>query len=263
MKIYVDLVFILNFLFDLILLYVVATVLRRNVSLKRLVLGAFLGGCSIFILFIKVNSFELFLIKILISLIMSLATFGFKDRKYTANNLFYLYTASILLGGFLYFLNVQFSYKQDGLIFYHHGLSINFIVLLIFAPLILYTYMKQAKALKQVYHNHYEVDVYFRDGQIESFNGFLDTGNHLVDPYKKRPIILASEDLVKDHVNLENILYVPYDTVNDHGLLKCITIDKVYIVGVGIKRDVLVGISKDRIMHDGINLILHQNLMEG
>ena len=32
--------------------------------------------------------------------------------KYTINNLIYLYMTSIILGGFLYLLNVEFSYKH-------------------------------------------------------------------------------------------------------------------------------------------------------
>ena len=39
MKIYLDLLFFLNFGFDFILLLVVSIILRRNVSLTRVVLG--------------------------------------------------------------------------------------------------------------------------------------------------------------------------------------------------------------------------------
>ena len=40
MKIYVDLVLLLNFLFDLILLFGVGIILRRQTTLKKLILGA-------------------------------------------------------------------------------------------------------------------------------------------------------------------------------------------------------------------------------
>ena len=53
MKIYLDLLFFLNFGFDFILLLVVSIILRRNVSLTRIVLGGLIGGLSIFILFLK------------------------------------------------------------------------------------------------------------------------------------------------------------------------------------------------------------------
>lgn len=90
MKIYLDMIFMLNFCFDFILLLSVSIVLRRNISIKRLLLGSTLGGLSIFVLFMKINSFELFLIKFVISLLMLLVTFKYKDLKYTLRNLGFL-----------------------------------------------------------------------------------------------------------------------------------------------------------------------------
>jgi len=263
MKLYVDMIFLLNFGFDLILLISTSMILRRNVKFIRLLLGSLVGALSIFILFLKINSFELFIIKVLISLVMVLITFKFKDIRYTLKNLYYLYTISIVLGGFLYFLNVQFSYKQEGLVFYHNGLSINFIVLIVFSPIIIYTYSKQLLNLKNNYSNYYKVDIYLKDGTIKKFNAFLDTGNKLYDPYKKRPIIIVNEKDLKININSENTLLVPYDGVNSHGLLKCIVPDKVYIYGIGVKDNLLIGISKEKIDIDGVNCILHTKLLEG
>ena len=110
MKIYVDLVLLLNFGFDLILLFGVAIILRRQTNLFRLVLGGLLGSVTIFFMFIQVSSLLLFFIKIFISIGMVLVTFGYQNLKYTFKYLFYLYTSSILLGGFLYFLNLEFRF---------------------------------------------------------------------------------------------------------------------------------------------------------
>ena len=144
MKIYIDLVLLLNFGFDLLLLFSVAIILRRQTTLKKLLLSSTVGSITILSMFIELNSFLLFIIKIIISLLMVYITFGYKNIKYTLKNLFYLYTSSIILGGFLYFLNLQFSYKNKGLVFYFNGLSINVIVLIILSPTIIYLYTKQA-----------------------------------------------------------------------------------------------------------------------
>jgi stage II sporulation protein GA (sporulation sigma-E factor processing peptidase) len=263
MKLYLDLIFMINFMFDFILLLIVGIVLRRNTNIKRILLGSLIGGLSIFTLFFKITTFELFLLKILISVIMVLTAFGFKDIRYTLRNLFYLYTVSILLGGFLYYLNLEFSYKQDGLIFYHNGLSINWIVLLILSPIILYVYAKQAISLKNNYSNYYLVDIYFKDGTRKKLSAFLDTGNKLIDPYKKRPIILVNKNEVINLYNDKDLLLVPYETLNNQGLLKCIIPLKVYIIGVGMRHNVLLGISERKINIDGIDCILHTKLLEG
>ncbi len=256
MKIYVDLVFFLNFFFDLLLLFTVSIILKRNIKIRRLLLGAFVGAISIFTLFMKITTLTLFIIKIIISILMVLTTFKFKNIYYTLKNLLYLYTSSMILGGFLYFLNVQFSYKQEGLIFYHNGLSINFIFLIIFSPIIIYIYIRQAKELKNNYANYYKVDLYINKKKYK-LNGFVDTGNKLIDPYFHKPIIIVNKKIIDS----QNYLLVPVNTINKKSLLKCIKVDKIDIKGVGIKKDLLVGISD--VSLEGVDCILNYKLMEG
>lgn len=263
MTVYLDLVILLNFGFDLILLFCVAIILRRTTTLKRLLLASLIGSITIISMFVELNSFSLFLIKVLISIIMVLVTFGFRDIKYTLNNLFYLYTSSILLGGFLYFLNLQFSYKNEGLLFYYNGLSINVILLIILSPIIIYAYIKQAKNLKNNYSNYYNIDIYLKNNEIITATAFLDTGNKLEDPYKKRPIILLNNNKIKLDDDLQRLLLVPYESLNNHGLLKCIIPEKIFIEGIGFRENFLVGISNEEIKIDGVDCILSPKLMEG
>lgn len=255
MKIYLDAIFILNFCFDFILLLSVSIILRRNISIKRLLLGSFIGGLSIFILFIKINNLELFLLKFVISLIMLLITFKYKNLKYTLRNLGFLYMNSIILGGFLYFLNVQFSYKQEGLVFYHNGLSVNFIFLVIISPIIIYIYIRQAKSLKNTYSLYHKVDIYFNNKKYK-VNGFLDTGNKLKDPITNKPVIILKENIIK---NIKEYRMIPYTTITNSGLIKCIKCD-IDIEEVGLKENVLVGLVKNLKM-EGIDCILNTNLM--
>lgn len=259
MKLYLDVIFFLNFGFDFILLLSVSLLLRRNVKLRRIALGAFVGGSSIFALFIPFSSFTLFLFKFLISVIMLLVTFSYRNKKYFFRNLFYLYTASILLGGFLYFLNVQFSYGQEGLIFYHKGLSVNVIFLVLFSPIILYAYVKQGIHLKQTYSNYYKVKLYLGETMLEK-TAFLDTGNCLVDPYFGRPIILMNEKEWKDDTNS---ILVPIYTACETSMLKCIKLDKLEIIGHGEKKNVLLGLTKQPLVMEGIDVLLQKQLLEG
>lgn len=259
MKIYLDLVLLLNFTFDFLLLMSVSLLLRRNVKIVRILLGALLGSLSIFFLFIKITSLQLFLLKLIISILMVIIAFNYCDLKYTLRNLLYLYMASIVLGGFLYFLNIEFSYKNNGLVFYHNGLSINFVFLIIFSPIILYIYIRQGIKLKNNYSNYYQVDICL-NGKIIKCNGYLDTGNNLVDPIKKRPIILVNKNKIK--IN-KNYILVPYQSSSNHSVLKCIKVDYINIKKLGIKKNVLVGIMEDKINIDGIDCLLNNKLLEG
>ena len=164
MKIYLDLIWLINFLFDLILLFSVGIILRRNTSLKKIVLGALAGSLTIFVLFIEISSFTLFIIKIIISILMVLITFGYRDIRYIGRNLVYLYITSSVLGGSLYILNNQFSYQNVGLVFYHNKMSPSIIFLFIIAPLIIYIYTKKLKLLRTNYSKYYNISIYFKDG---------------------------------------------------------------------------------------------------
>lgn len=257
MKIYVDLVLILNFAFDFLLLLSVALILNRKININKIIIAAFIGSLSILFLFININSFILFLFKIIISILMLLAAFSYKNIRYFIKNLMFLYLSSIILGGFLYFLNITFSYKNNGIIFFHNGLSINFIFLIILSPLILYIYIKQSKSLKNNYNNYYKIEIFYKS-QIIKLNSFLDTGNKLINPYNKSPVILVDKKYFK---NINNVTYIPYNTINNEGLLKCIRVKKIYIEGVGERKNITIGLS-DNIRIDDVDCILNMRLLE-
>ena len=120
-------------------------------------------------------------------------------------------------------------------------------------------YIKEVRKLKNNYNNYYHVDIKFKDGEKLSLVGFLDTGNNLYDPYKKRPIILVSAKYQKE----DKFLLVPYYTASGEGLLKCIKPDIIYIEGIEYKSNILVGFSNSPKLIDGVDVILHKDLMKG
>ena len=260
MKLYLDLIFFMNFGFDFLLLLSVSYLLRRNAPIKRVLLGALLGGTSIFLLFLPMTSFILFMFKILISILMIIITFSYKNKKYFIQNLFYLYTSSIILGGFLYLLNVQFSYKQQGIIFFHNGLSVNMIFLIITSPIIIYVYVKQGMRLKTVYANTYTVKATIGKNSYH-WKAFMDTGNRLTDPYFQKPIVLVPQEKVICFENQEYIL-VPIHTIEENTILKCIRADTFEIQGECICKNVWIGLCNQPIQMEGIDCLLHPRLLE-
>lgn len=257
MKIYVDLIMILNFFIDFILLLAVSIILKRNVKITKIMLGAFFGGISILFLFFNINNLLLFLLKIFISVIMILISFGYKNLKYTFVNLGYLYMISIILGGFLYFLNLEFSYKHIGIIFFNDGLSVNFIFLLIISPIIIYIYIKQAKSLKYNYSNYYNVDIYINK-KLYKYTAYMDSGNVLVDKLTNKIVILI--DKRKLLFDIKEFRIIPYMGVNGLNMIKVIKADKVVFNNKEYK-NILLGLM-DKIDIDGVDIILNRKLLE-
>ncbi len=258
MKVYVDLVFFLNVYLDFLLLMTTAITLKRKVSIKRLLLGTCMGSTSIFFLFFSIHSLFLFLFKLLIAFLMVVLTFQYKDYKYTLNNLGYFYMISVILGGFLYYLNVEFSYSHVGLVFFSKKININGLFLLIISPIILYIYYKQSKNFKMMYNLIYDVEIDIGN-QKWYLKGFLDTGNKLVDPITNKPIVLIEKGILSEK-DL-NVYYVPFNGINEHKLLKCFKPTSICI-GKKKYKNILLGISDKKFHLEGVECLLNNKMME-
>ena len=256
MKIYIDMIFIINLLFDFILLLTSSIILKRNTKLIRIILGSLFGSLSLLILFVRLNSISLLLYKIIISIFMIIITFGFKNIKYFITNIYYLYLISIIMGGIIYFINNQFSYNC-GLVFFN-SYKYNILLGFILTVIGLFIYIRSIKKLKTNFNKYLNATIYFKEYKVE-VSAFLDTGNLLKDPYLFRPIILVNKNKIKEK---DDYLLVPYKSLNDNHLLKCIKAKKIYIDGVGYRNNFLIGLSNE-INIDGVDCILNEKLLEG
>ena len=254
MTLYLDLIFLINIWFDFLLLMTTSILLKRNVKFKRIILGSLVGGITIFILFIPFNNVTLFLFKLIVSFLMMIITFSFKNLKYTLTNLSYFYLTSIILGGGMYLLSDSLSYSSNGLLLYNNH-EFNYLVLLILSPIIILFYLKQMQKLKENYSNYHKVEIVY-NRKIYHLNGYLDTGNNLYDPYKKRGIILVNLNL---DYKPEKVIYTPFESLNNKGLVKCLKPDKIYVDQKEFT-DYLIGLSNDKFQIEGIDCILHSKM---
>ena len=258
MKVYLDLVFFINFMFDLLLLMTVSIECKVFSKKRRLLISSFLGSLSTFLLFLPLNNFSLFLFKVVISIIMIFLGFKITSKELFFSLLKSLYGNSIILGGLIYFLNNQFSYKQKGFIFIHDGTSLNLIIILISSPVIFYLYHKMIVNEKKKRELLHSVSIKCKKGSINTL-GFLDTGNNIKDPYKKRGVILINSSEI--NLNIEESILVPFKTVDSNNLLKCIEIEELRIDDNLITKKYLLGVSPKKIEIKGASCIL-PNMIE-
>ena len=248
MTIYLDLLFLLNFIYDLLLLLTVSVTLKRNTKFKRILLGSIFGAISTFIIVIPINKYLLLILKILSSVIMLIITYSFKNIKYFFNNLLYLYMTSVILAGFLYFLKLEFN-------------NLSYLISLSIAPLILYLYIKEQKKLKEIVNYYKKVIVTFKNNKTLSLNGFIDSGNKLKDPITGKYIILVNKKTLKGIYNIRSPMYVPIKTINKRSLLPCISIKNIMIDNKTYN-NYLLGISDTFNGFDNINCLLNYHLLE-
>lgn len=246
MRIYIDLFFLFNIIMDIIIITSVSILLKRNTTYKRILISSLLGGLSSLMLFTSINRLLLELITIILMVIIA---FKYKNIRYFLTNILYTYILSILLGGLIYLFNSKVTLN----------IYLNYLVIIILSIEVMTLYIKENKKIKNTYNNYYKVDIYFKDKEKISLTGFLDTGNNLYDPYKKRPIILVDKKYQKE----DKFILVPYHTINGEGLLKCIKPEKVYIEKIGYKTNLLVAFSSSPSTINGVEVLLHKDLMKG
>lgn len=254
MKIYLDLVFIINFFFDFIILYGTKIVLKETTKLIKIILGSLIGTVSIILLFISLNNLSLFLIKLFISILMIIITFG---KRNLLKNIIYFYLISIILGGSIYLLDNTYIYNNKGLVFINNGLSINIVLIILISPIIIYFYIKEQKTYKNNYSNIYITEIIIK-GKVYRLKSMLDTGNKLKDPYTNKNILLINNNI---KLNIDKFIYVPYIALNTKGIIKCIKPDKV-IVNNKIINKCLIGLSKDNFNLENIDCILPNDIKE-
>ena len=197
-------------------------------------------------LFTSINRLLLELITIILMITIA---FKYKNIRYFLTNMLNTYILSILLGGLIYLFNSKVTLN----------IYLNYLVIIILSIEVMTLYIKENKKIKNTYNNYYKVDIYFKDKEKISLIGFLDTGNNLYDPYKKRPIILVDKKYQKE----DKFILVPYHTINGEGLLKCIKPEKVYIEKIGYKNNLLVAFSSSPSTINGVEVLLHKDLMKG
>lgn len=240
MKVYLDVIFIINFIFDFISILGTSIILKRNAKSFRMVLGAILGEITMLTIFIRFNMVELIIFKIIISLLINYIIFGFHDIRYFSTNLYYFYLFELILGGLLYMTRCK-----------------NIFIEIVIGIIFIYIFIKNIKRLKNN-HNKYisiKLDI---NNITYSLNAFLDTGNKLRDPYLNNPIII----LDNNRFNLNGNILVPYNTCNQSGILRCIKGSNLYVDNKRINKKFLIGLSNN-INLDGVDCIFNEELMEG
>lgn len=248
MIIYIDLLILVNFLFDLLLLLTINIALKRYSKIYRLLLASLFGEITLISLFIPISSGLFTILKLIMGIIMVIIAFGYKNIKYTIYNGIYLYMTSVILGGFVYYLNIEFK-------------NMNYIIILLIAPIILYIFIKSIKALKEIKNYYYKVKIVLNDNQELSIAGFLDTGNKLIDPITNKPIILLNKKKIKGNINIRSPMYVPYNSLNHHGLIECIK-PKYIIVNDKKLVNYLIGLSEESFKLNGIDCLLNYKILE-
>ena len=250
--VYVEILVLIELFMNYVIIIATGILLNRITKFKKTFLASVIGSFSLIFLYIPINQHIINILTIIFAFFMSIIAYGYKNILYTLKNIIYMYFISIFLAGSIYLINTSLIPNVD-------NYYLNAILLLIISPIITYLYIKSLSKIKTINNNYYKVDIYLKDKPKITLIAYLDTGNKLIDPYTFKPIILVSNRIIT--YNPKKFIIVPYNTIDNSGILKCFKPEKIYIDKVGYRHKLLIGLVNN-IGIEGADCILNQKLIE-
>ncbi|CDQ40202.1 MULTISPECIES: sigma-E processing peptidase SpoIIGA [Virgibacillus] len=206
MTIYLDAVWALNFLIDLMLIMLTQALARDSTRKRRLISGGFVASLLVPISIYFPDSFLTTVIgKLLFSCLIIYTAFGFKNFYRWSKLVFIFYFVTFAIGGGLigiHFLFQQpFNIDNNGFLTFHSGFGdpVSWMFVFIGFPIVwLFTKSRMDKhAVEKIrYDQLYPVSIVL-NGNSFSTTGYIDSGNQLTDPITKKPVILCDEPFLK------------------------------------------------------------------
>lgn len=217
LSVYVDVAFLVNFLFDAEIIFLTLTVTSKKINFLRIVLSAFLGGLYGVLVFFP---YFRILSKPPISFLILLVIIYTALKPSSVRELFESYIVflviAFLLGGAMSFLNV--------------GIILG--LLLIF-PL----YLAIINIRKKIFKKTADVIIRYKGREIEK-KGIYDSGNKVF--YFGKPVIFGSKKLLfeilgdncfneEPQIPPEDLCIVAYSSIGKSGTIKGIRLDKAVV----------------------------------
>lgn len=295
MTIYLDVIWLLNFFFDTLLLLLTAIILKRKVKKWRLFLGALIGSSIVLLYFTPFQSMASHPItKFLYSIFIVYTAFGFQKFRFFFKNLFTFYFITFMIGGGMfglyYFFQTDLTSTMLAMQSTGFGDPVSWITVLVGFPIVWYfsKHNLEEIEMKKIHYEqlvHVEIQI---GNDVIPIKGLIDSGNQLYDPITKTPVMILDlqtaesyipESVIQYSQNIEQFEYenldpnwahrirvIPYRAVGqDHQFLLAIRPDRVMIYTSDeeiIVKKVLIGLNRTPLSSEGdYGCIIHPKML--
>ncbi|MEK3887053.1 sigma-E processing peptidase SpoIIGA [Bacillus sp. FSL K6-3431] len=212
MVVYLDVIWLLNFLVDSLLIWMTAIFLKRNIHPVRIFAGGLIGSLLIILSVTPWSTFANHPIsKIGISICMIIIAFGFKRVNYFFSGLMTLYFSTFLMGGILigvhYFVNFDNEIQSTVLLQSIQGFGdpISWVFVIFGFPAAWHFSQRSMNRItisNLVYDVLVDVVVVINDIEFQ-IKGLVDSGNSLYDPISKVPVMIVQSTAVEGQLPKE------------------------------------------------------------
>lgn len=244
---------------------------RVQLTIYRLLLGTIIATLLVPILiYFPQSFFNSFLGKALYSIFIIICTFGYRGVQQSLKQLFLFYFISFTVGGGLFGLHylvqdITGSQTTNFLLNVRniYGDQVSLLLIIIGFPIVwLFTKNRMDRHVKDKikYDQMYKCVLSFNN-QLHQTIGYIDSGNHLVDPLSNRPVVVSDEPFIRKFFNEEDWMMLRNAIVNnDISTIPSVVKSRISIVpfqGVGGSNDFLYTIRPDK-----LTIFYEENIIE-
>ena len=289
--VYVDVLVLTNFIVDYFLLLLCGKFIKAPIKRWRLVLsGTVASLSSLFIFLPEMPGLLEIISKLLISLLIVLLAFGYKNHVRYIKSAVFFYASNVLFAGGS--LLIWSLFKTGNIIVRNGAVFFNISpVSLILTTVVVYIFsLIASKIISRRKNVGREYTVTLRlDGKEVELVGIVDNGNMLSDTLSGTPVIVCDyrkikpilneemirifkkqnfelgfyEDIIKSGFS-ERFLVIPFDSLGDSGLMAALIID-----GAKLKsqqdeteiKDVIMAVTHKKIAGGEFDVLLNPELI--
>lgn len=258
MTVYIDVLFLENFILNFIILYAVGLISKSNIHFWKIGIGAGLGAIySIIYYLLRKEIYLNFIIKIILSVVMVYISFTTKSFKELLKMVVFFYLTSFVFGGaafsVIYMVNSGKISIQNGVFIGNYTIrTICIGVILAFIIIIVaFKFVKSKISKKDLL---YEIIIKINGKKIKT-KAMVDTGNLLKEPITNIPVVVVEYTILYDAIpkeildNIENILGGDLENISEE--IKNEYMSKLKVIpftSLGKQNGMLLGLKADELI---------------
>lgn len=229
--VYLDILFIINFVITFLLLEITASLTKKEPKLWRIILSSAFGGLYSFVILLdNIPTVLLTLSKLVACGIIILIAFRFyRVAQYFKTMLVFFFSNLIFLG---FVIAICFVTKTKAIavnnsVVYFNISATTLIVCSVIAYLVSCLVIRlynRSLSSKEIYTLQIS-----NNGNTVNLFAFLDTGNRLREPFSNSPVIVANADKLKDVIGDTELRVIPTATVGKDAVLYAFKPDKLVL----------------------------------
>lgn len=272
-KVFVDVLFIINFIIDYILLSVTSFFVKKSPKIPRMCASSAIGALyASVVFFLPMNTFFSLLGTLSVAFLMVFLAFGAKKSRALIKDISVFYLVSIGASGVGFALiftgNASHTAVNNG-IFYADINAYTMLFIFVISVLIIHTatgYIKKQK-IKASYMYNVTIE---KNGNTVSDVALFDSGNFMTDPVTQKSVIIAewqaisplfSEEKITEAIvnHPEDFVYIGCRGLGNVSAMFAFSPDRVTSDEIDFREPVLIAITENQLDKSGSYRMLLPN----